>query len=106
MTRARGTAEDDARCVHCGHAIGRTRVFVLAGERHCLRCALRDRRLPRRSALTALVVGTALVGINHGPILLAGDFPLRLFWQIPLTYVVPFCVATRGALGNSRVAPP
>jgi len=105
MTRTCGAVDDDARCAHCGRSVGGTRVIVLAGERRCLRCALRDRRLLRRSALTALVVGTALVGINHGPILLAGDFPLRLFWQIPLTYVVPFCVATWGALGNNRVAP-
>ena len=106
MTSARGATNDGARCARCGRSPERTWVFMLDGERRCLRCAIRHRPLLRRSALTALVVGTALVGINHGPILLAGDFPLRLFWQIPLTYVVPFCVATWGALGNNRVAPP
>jgi len=56
----------------------------------------------RRSALTALVVGTALVAINQGAVLLAGQFPPSLTWQIPLTYAVPFCVASWGALSNSR----
>lgn len=63
---------------------------------------LRYRPLLRRSALTALVVGTVLVGINQGPELAAGLFPAALLWKIPLTYCVPFCVATWGALSNSR----
>lgn len=57
----------------------------------------------RRSALTALVVGTVLVAINQGTVLAEGHFPLELAWKIPLTYCVPFCVATWGALTNSRV---
>ncbi len=56
----------------------------------------------RRSAVTALVVGTVLVAINQGAAILAGQFRSALLWQIPLTYAVPFCVATWGALGNSR----
>jgi hypothetical protein len=56
----------------------------------------------KRSTLTALVVGTILVAINQGGILLSGAWPASLDWQVPLTYVVPFCVATWGALSNSR----
>lgn len=56
----------------------------------------------RRSLVTALVVGTVLVAINQGNILLGGSFPGALLWKIPLTYCVPFCVATWGALINSR----
>lgn len=56
----------------------------------------------RRSVLTALVVGTVLVLINKGDILMSGALPASLAWQIPLTYAVPFCVATWGALSNSR----
>ena len=48
----------------------------------------------RRAIKVSLVVGTLLVAINHGPYLWAGDItPFRLF-QIALTYVVPYCVAT------------
>jgi hypothetical protein len=58
--------------------------------------------LLRRSLLTALVVGTILTAINQGNIIAASHFPPNLFWKIPLTYCVPFCVATWGALINSR----
>lgn len=76
--------------------------FVMGGQWLCLRCALRYRPLLRRSLVTALVVGTVLVAINQGTVLAAGRFPPELFWKIPLTYAVPFCVATWGALSNSR----
>ena len=77
---------------------------MLGSERRCLRCALRYRPMLKRSLLTALVVGTVLVAINQGGLLLSGAWPASLAWQIPLTYAVPFCVATWGALGNSRHA--
>lgn len=57
----------------------------------------------RRSVATGLVVGTVLVAINQGGALASGHFGASLIWQIPLTYAVPFCVATWGALGSSRV---
>jgi hypothetical protein len=59
--------------------------------------------LLRRSFLTALVVGSVLTSINQGNIIIAGDFPTTLYWKVPLTYCVPFCVATWGALINSRL---
>jgi hypothetical protein len=55
-----------------------------------------------RSLATAVVVGTVLVAINQGTVILAGDFTPSLYWKIPLTYAVPFCVASWGALVNSR----
>jgi hypothetical protein len=58
----------------------------------------------RRSLWTSLVVGTILVAINQGNVLAGGDFPGSLAWKIPLTYLVPFCVASWGALINSRSA--
>lgn len=56
----------------------------------------------RRSLLTALVVGSILTSINQGTLVFRGDFPLALAWKVPLTFAVPFCVATWGALTNSR----
>jgi hypothetical protein len=44
-----------------------------------------------------------LVAINQGDLLLAGRWSPALAWKIPLTYLVPFVVATWGALLNSRV---
>ena len=75
---------------------------MLEGAPRCWRCALLCRPLLRRSALTALVVGTVLVLINQGGVLMTGQLPVSLAWQVPLTYCVPFCVATWGALSNSR----
>ncbi len=58
--------------------------------------------MPRRSAPTALVVGSLPVALNHGPTLAGGAFPMRLAWQLPLTSAVRLCVATLGAPSNSR----
>ena len=79
--------------------------FVLAGLPRCLWCFLRYRPMLKRSLLTALVVGTILTAINQGTILADGNFPAELYWKVPLTYCVPFCVATWGALINSRIRP-
>lgn len=68
----------------------------------CLRCALMHRPLVLRSLLICLVVGTILTAINQGNVILGGDFPTALAWKIPLTYAVPYCVATFGALLNAR----
>ena len=89
-------------CARCGRSLAGRSTYLLGVEQRCLPCALRYRPMLRRSAWTALVVGTVLVAINQGGILLSGAWPASLAWQIPLTYVVPFCVATWGALGNSR----
>jgi hypothetical protein len=58
--------------------------------------------LIRRSAVIALVVGSVLLAINHGDALLAGRWEPALAWKAPLTYLVPFIVATWGALLNGR----
>jgi hypothetical protein len=63
---------------------------------------LRHRPLLRRSATTAVVVGTILVLINQGTTLVDGTASASLLWKVPLTYAVPFFVATWGALSNSR----
>jgi hypothetical protein len=42
------------------------------------------------------------VAINQGDLLWAGRAEPALLWKVPLTYLVPFVVATWGALLNSR----
>ena len=42
----------------------------------------------------ALVVGTILALINHGPALLALELSRQQILQIALTYLVPYCVST------------
>ena len=72
----------------------------------CLRHSLTHRPLLTNSIKTALVVGTILTLINQGNVVLSGEFPPALYWKIPLTYVVPFVVATYGALGASSPPQP
>ena len=95
-----GNAPAFAHCSRCGRELEHG--FRMAGDLRCLRCTLLRPALLRRSFFTAIVVGTALVAINQGNILLTGRFPASLYWKVPLTYCVPFCVATWGALINSR----
>ena len=92
--------EVGALCVACHK---RTPRFLLAGQPRCFRCTLKHGPMLRRSLLTALVVGTVLTAINQGTTLLDGNLPASLVWKVPLTYAVPFCVATWGALVNSRL---
>jgi hypothetical protein len=55
---------------------------------------------PKKAVLTALVVGTLLTTINHGDLFLAGLAPP--FWKVGLTYCVPYCVTTWGAITGKR----
>jgi hypothetical protein len=51
---------------------------------------------PSKAFYTAAVVGTILTLINHGDTILQGDWPP--FIKIVLTYCVPYCVTTWGAI--------
>ena len=51
---------------------------------------------PKKAILTALVVGSILISINHGDTILDGSMPAP--WKIILTYCVPYCVTTWGAV--------
>ena len=89
-------------CARCQCELSEHQGFVLAQERRCLRCTLLRPSLLKRSFVTAIVVGTMVTAINQGNIILRGDLPGDLVWKIPLSYMLPFCVATWGALVNSR----
>jgi len=52
--------------------------------------------VPRRSLAVALLVGTLLNVINQGDILIHGGSPELA--KLVLTYVVPYAVATYGAV--------
>jgi len=93
------------RCQGCARALDTGAVYQFHGtdgSRKCRACALRHLPMLRRSLGIAAVVGTVLLAINQGDVLLSGSWPAALAWKIPLTYLVPFVVATAGALLNSR----
>ena len=52
---------------------------------------------PRKAILTALIVGTLLVLINHGDTILFESNQLNYF-KVIFTYFVPYCVTTWGAI--------
>ncbi len=68
----------------------------------CLTCALRHRPMLRRSLMACLVVGTVLTLLNQGDVLFSGSLTATLLWKVPLTYLVPFLVASWGALAMSH----
>lgn len=67
----------------------------------------------RRALLVSAGVGTALVALNQGDVLLAAlsdaALPPALAWKVPLTYLVPFLVSFGSSLAAARTvaaAPP
>ena len=52
---------------------------------------------PQKAFITCLVVGTILTLINHGDTLLIKDNTPNYF-KVILTYFVPYCVTTWGAI--------
>lgn len=68
----------------------------------CGRSRPAARSLVTRAAVTSAIVGTTLLTINQGDVLLAGRFPPSLWWRIPMTYAVPFLVSLHAAFLASR----
>ena|SRR5262245_17328141 len=95
------------RCSRCGEVFGSGAAYQFQAPdgviRKCLPCALVHRPMLRRSGRIAIVVGTILTAINQGDVLLAGRWSPALAWKLPLTYAVPFIVATLGALGTGKM---
>jgi hypothetical protein len=98
-----------ASCLRCGRPCASGGfTFDNGVERGlaCLRCAIGNGRLLRRSLRIAVIVGTVLVAINHGNVIMVGTWHESLAWKIPLTYAVPFSVAMWSALSNLRAHRP
>ena len=100
--------ESSPHCQRCDRLMGVRSSYTFrprggsGGITKCTRCAMRHWPMLRRSLIASAVVGTALTALNQGDIILAGQLTNALAWKIPLTYCVPFLVATYGALSNSR----
>jgi hypothetical protein len=56
----------------------------------------------RRTLMTAVLVGTALFGINQLDVVLAGAASPRVWCKVALTYLVPFLVSNYGLLIATR----
>lgn len=56
----------------------------------------------QRALKTSLVVGTILIGINHGDALIRRDLPPDRLAKMGLTYLVPYLVATFASVSTLR----
>jgi hypothetical protein len=61
-------------------------------------------QMVRKALLAAGVVGTVLVLLNQGDVLLSGHVTERVLVKSLLTPIIPFCVTMLGAFLNSRPA--
>lgn len=55
-----------------------------------------------RSLKVSAIIGTILVAINQGDMILTGQLDATAAWKIPLTYLVPYCVSTYGSVSAIR----
>ena len=95
-----GEPDGGVRCDACKQRPATRRQ---ANRTICWWCFVRSRPVVQRSLTTAIVVGTVLAVINQSGALLADGVTASVGARIGLTYVVPYLVATWGALGASRV---
>jgi hypothetical protein len=84
------------------------RLYMLRGSGigqvvRCIRCTFLHWPTLARSLKIAAVVGTVLVAINQGDVVLSGDASSALLWKAPLTYATPFAVSLWGAMANARL---
>jgi len=58
-------------------------------------------KILKRSLKVSAVVGTLLMVINHGDVILSGSADLSHIFKILLTYLVPFSVATYSSVEST-----
>lgn len=56
----------------------------------------------RRAFITAIIVGTILIAINHGPAILSGQVTHARIFQMCLTVIVPYTVSTVSSVSTRR----
>ncbi len=62
------------------------------------------RGVVRRALGYAVVVGSVLIGINHGDAILAGEIGPERWWKMGLTVLVPYAVSTLSSVSATRAA--
>lgn len=64
--------------------------------------ALGDRRYRRSALKVALVIGSLLFAINHGPALVSGAMTPTRWFSALLTFAVPYAVNVHGRWSQGR----
>ena len=76
-------------------------VAAMAIQRYVGELGRRCRRVLLRTSLIAVVVGTLLTVVNQLEVLASGRIDLMLVAKVATNYLIPFAVATFGAMANS-----
>jgi hypothetical protein len=58
----------------------------------------------KRALMTALVVGTLLIAINYGDVLIGENVTMLQLLKMTLTVFVPYAVSTYSSVGALRAA--
>lgn len=75
----------------------------MTGSTHSSWIGLALRRdVVRRGLKVGGVVGSVLVAINQGDLLIGGVVTAEMLWKIPMTYCVPYCVSTYASVQAIR----
>ena len=91
-------------CSSCARNLGNVYYSRNMSKKLHFKCYLRNWGLFKRSLIASSIVGTILVTINQGDLIISGNYQIVMFWKIPFTYLIPFLVATWGAVTNSRIS--
>jgi hypothetical protein len=101
MTQQTVFPAEGERCGTCGRSIA-AGFRVRGGDIRCWRHVIPHPAVWHRSVGAALVIGTILTIINQGNLILQHGFTGETLLKMGLTYCVPFCTSTFGALGAAR----
>lgn len=71
--------------------------FLNTGSAMCAEVLRPGWATVRRSLVIALCVGSAIVGLNQGDVLLTGTIPPLVLMKVLVTPCVPFCISLFGA---------
>ena len=56
----------------------------------------------RRAVITAVIVGSVLIAINHGSAILSGQITRSRVFQMCLTVLVPYIVSTASSVATRK----
>ena len=109
MPHSPGATSSERGCGRCDRMLTGAAYEVRSRQGRvvrCLRCLLVFGPLVARSMVISAIVGTLLVAINQGDNIIGRSASLELAWKVPLTYAVPYTVATFSVVLSSRTEAP
>ena len=104
---ANAQTSEISECDRCRRRMAQGALYMLRSGGgdvvRCIRCTFKHWPTLSRSLKIAAIVGSVLVAINHGDVVISGEMPAVLLWKAPLTYTTPFVVSLWGVMSNARL---